>query len=70
MSEGEMKIEKGIPIPTRNTRRKIAFDTMEVGDSFLTEQQARNDLYGMARRQKIKIATRLEGEKVRVWRIA
>lgn len=73
----KVKIEKNKPIPEKSARGKYPWDSLEIGDSFLADgrQVAFGSLYNYnkkmkARKQKqIKIETRKEGDKCRVWRI-
>jgi hypothetical protein len=75
-----IRIEKDRPIPdidSKGKRGKYPWSEMKIGDSFLVEvrQWAFGSLANYnkkmkARKQKqIKIETRAEGNKCRVWRI-
>ena len=75
MKNGQMKIEKGIPLPESWGRglRSVASETlsaMKPGDSVLVEtvKEARR-MYASGRFLKIKVATRAEGAGFRVWRV-
>lgn len=68
------KIEKDIKIeqrPISNGREcKYPFADMEVGDSFLADMKARtaSRMYGVYHNKKF--ASRREGDKIRIFRIA
>lgn len=69
----EVKIEKCIPIPNRAGHRSgltAALRSLEVGDSFLWPKTKRASIIPAATLVRIKVATRAEGDHVRVWRIA
>lgn len=71
------KIEKGVPLPTRSTRRKYPFRELGVGDSFFVPEKdpkARRAVAQSIRtsfhRHKPKVFTAHETPNgVRVWRI-
>ncbi|QQN73927.1 hypothetical protein [Croceicoccus sp. YJ47] len=77
-----IKIEKGVPLPSsRQAHVKYPFNEMEVGDSFkvtLAESHSENvtnlqralGSRGAQVLGKGKVATRQEGDAVRVWRVA
>ncbi len=71
----EIKIEKGIAIPTTSYGSKYPFAEMEVGDSFLVSgTQANSVIYSMSKFANVnptkKFSSRREGENSRrVWRI-
>jgi hypothetical protein len=71
VAKTQLKVEKGIPFPSRRTSelRKVV-ESMEVGDSFVVGMKARSLISGLAWLTKTKLATRSisEGE-IRVWRI-
>ena len=69
---GELKIEKGIPIPEGVGSGCIAtLRAMKIGDSFLFPLSKRTSISGQAMRAGVKIITRaVDGKQVRVWRIA
>lgn len=64
------EIEKGIPIPphsnNRLSRPKIVAQ-MEIGDSLLLNTSG--GIFGDAMKCGIKIVSRKEGKKVRIWRV-
>ena len=75
-----MKIDKNIKLREVNRRGKPAkypWAQLKVGDSFFVEEK--NKMYGMhasvssynkrSGKKAIKIATRIDGEGLRVWRI-
>jgi hypothetical protein len=66
------QIEHALPIPPMHDnkmRRTLA--KLEVGDSFLLEGVSQQTVYSAARRVGIGISTRkMDGEGVRVWRVA
>ena len=80
--EGDIKIEKNIPIPDISTRRAFTYPLldMEIGDSFAITPKKARSLRGAIHRAQVKtrhkfrFVTRLitEGKKevVRVWRIS
>lgn len=68
------EIQKGIPVTeTRGTPRRYPWGEMEVGDSFFVPGMTTSNFGGRRtdaeRRHGIKIATRKEGDGVRVWRV-
>lgn len=83
-TNGQFKIEKGVPAPKRRYGAKAGeqypFEKMEVGDSF--EVQCENELDAKKRQLSIlghigrhapqgaKFTTRVTGNTVRCWRIA
>jgi hypothetical protein len=76
---GEMsiKIEKGKPIPDHSKQGKYPWSTIEIGDSFIAD--SRHVAFGslanynkkmkLRKQKQIRIETRKEGDKCRVWRI-
>ncbi len=67
-----IKIEKGIPIPQKQTRNGTleALQSMEVGDSFLYKRSAATGLYPLFKRapgRKFVVRT-IDKASVRVWR--
>ena len=76
MENEEFKIEKNFPIPKGGKWRTMLIE-LEVGDSVLIDQAAHNKsksslrsaLFAAAALIGIKLATRTEGDKVRIWRI-
>lgn len=67
-----MKIDKNIPVPTDGRGRKGIYkeiiNQMEVGDSVLCNT---NEYVGMnhaSKRMGVKLTSRTEGDKRRVWR--
>ena len=79
-NNGEIKIEKGIPIPIRTGHKKYPWEDLEVGDSFFCPgkkiSQVNATMCPIDYRGKRKFAARtrtLEDdneEGVRIWRIA
>lgn len=77
MQNGEIKIEKGIPVPeTRGVLAKYPFSSMEVGDSFFVAASDTGDLSHVrsaaswnAKRHEMKFCTRTVDGGVRVWRL-
>ena len=75
---GEIKIEKNVPIPVRKAlNRKYPFDRMEVGDSFFatgTKQSAITGAFNFYHPKKFSCRTQKDDKGnfvgVRVWRIA
>ena len=72
-----IKVQKGIPVPEGDGRPRVyPFDRMKVGDSFVLSaeesklESRRQSVLNSARRQGVKITTRIESGKVRVWRKA
>lgn len=73
----EIKIEKGVPVPPRRTRKGISkypFRQMEVGDSFLmpdyTVVRAWGILGPYAKRLGQKYTVRTVEGGARVWRVS
>lgn len=72
-------IEKNIPVPPGN-HSKYPFAKMEVGDSFLVKSEGkepknlissiRQASYNCTKKSGMKFRARIEGENVRVWRVA
>ena len=80
MKKQEIKIEKGIPIPIKQTGSKLPFEKMKVGDSFSLPYKTKNSsaaIHSSARKYcirhnlKWKFTARAfkEEKKVRIWRI-
>ncbi|KKL57459.1 hypothetical protein LCGC14_2235170 [marine sediment metagenome] len=67
-----IEIEKDVPVPqyAGYKNRKYPFQEMEVGDSILVEEKARQALshWIMRSQTEKKFVTRKEGDKVRIWR--
>jgi hypothetical protein len=69
----ETKLENGVPVPTSKKWGPYPLGKMKIGQSFLLssdDESERTTVHRCARRLKIRIATRVEGETWRVWRIA
>lgn len=67
----EIKVEKGVPIPT--ARGKYPWKGMEVGDSFVIvncTNSVKRGLHSCASRYGYRICTRREGAGFRVWRVS
>ncbi len=65
----KIKIEKGVPIPSRGGEISTALRRMEKGDSFLIEKKKRGVVGIIAGRAGIGILTRFEANGIiRVWR--
>lgn len=64
-----IKVESGIPIPDRQKPGALltVLRGMKVGESFVYPKAY--SLYNIASRAGVKIATRKEGDGVRVWRV-
>ncbi len=74
-----IKVDKQKPIPERKRGpvSKYPFKDLKVGDSFLIpDKTKKNGIYSSlahfnkGRRKPIKITIRIEGDALRVWRIA
>lgn len=69
----EIKIEKGVPVPSPPMRAKYPFKDMEVGDSFFVSSEyidkVRSSAASYARAHGMKFTTRQEGDGLRVWRV-
>lgn len=78
-----MKIEKNIPIPSKEDYVKNHYQThgfyakiselfkeMQIGDSISMPLICRSGSRNIALRAKIKIKVKKDGENIRVWRIA
>lgn len=65
-------IEKNIPMPPFRTGPKAIWtiSEMEIGDSFLIDPKHRSKMTQLFIRHNFKCATRKEGDKIRVWRVA
>ena len=64
-------IDKNIPIPVgRSGSLTSKLRELQIGDSMLIEKYQQKSVYELAKRAGVKVTTRAEGEKVRVWRIA
>jgi hypothetical protein len=65
----DIKLEKGIPVPTRV---RYPWKTMKVGESFVMEySSARSNVYHLAKLQGVKVAVHTLGDgRARVWRVA
>ncbi len=69
-------IEKHVPMPiARNSRSRLPFLEMEVGDSFMVADHPETYVRAMCSREQqrhgIKLSTRTQlGGGLRVWRIA
>ena len=78
-NNGEIKIEKGIPIPIRTGHKKYPWEDLEVGDSFFCPGKLITQMNGamcpptLRKQRKFTARTRtLEDdneEGVRIWRI-
>lgn len=74
----EIKIEKSVPIPPFRVRWTLSSITKaamscEVNDSFVVTIANRSNIYGhlkTAIKRGRKFTTRMDGDKLRVWRIA
>ena len=68
-----IKIEKGVPIPTRSHGYKYPLPEMEVGDSFVAnyerERTIRASIYAFGKKLNRKFIVRREGNTIRVWRV-
>ena len=73
-SNGEIKIEKGVPIPPRDRGHrssKYPWATMEIGDSFFVPKAKMGSSASIAgKRYQRKFTTRPEGDGTRIWRQA
>ena len=68
-----IKIEKNIPMPLGAKMLRSALNSMSVGDSFLVGTAGVNQRCTVHREMKNHSATfssRIEGDGMRVWRIA
>ena len=69
----QYKVDRNMPIPTKRKYGDL-YDTLEslqVGDSFEFESEARQNLYQRAVYRNIKVAIRkLDDNTCRVWRIS
>lgn len=67
----EIKIETGIPIPTRGALKWEFIKDLEIGQSFTTGLTLRMTVANTAKRHGIKITTRkINDSEMRVWRIS
>lgn len=72
---GEIKIETGVPMPTkgRGAPRKYPWYEMNVGDSFLVPGKTHKRWHATAKAERLtgfKFSVRTVEGGVRVWRIA
>ncbi len=71
---GLMRVERGIPLPGVKTAPKYPWDTMAVGDSFLSPgvnlESMRAQVAHAGNRRGYRFIARSEGDGVRVWRVA
>jgi hypothetical protein len=66
-----MKIEKNIPAPRKPMKWMPLAKQMNVGDSVLIPTTSDRSALTMAlKSQGYKVATRKEGDQIRVWRIS
>lgn len=65
------KIEKGVPLLGRkgHSSQYAFIKDMDSGDSFLAKHAEVATIRMYANRNKLKIATRTEGENVRIWKL-
>jgi hypothetical protein len=70
-TNGEIKIEKGIPMPMRAPPGlQEAITSMGVGDSFRIEKTRYGSIRALASMNKVSIRTRTEDDDyIRVWRV-
>jgi len=67
----EINIDKGIALPAHKYKWADVFRRMEVGDSFVAPRTSQSACLLVARRNRMKIATRkISATQLRVWRIA
>lgn len=69
-----IKIERGIPVPQRNSMAKskweVILNKMSVGDSFvLKKKSGLNYILKVAKGINILITSRSYGDKRRIWRL-
>ena len=76
MADGEIKIEKGVPIPDTGSGRPRIYPWagMKKGDSFFVPTNGRSHeltrtIVIAAARAHFKVTTRKENDGIRVWRI-
>lgn len=71
---GSIKVERGVPMPTRPPRNKYPWAEMKVGDSFaangVNEYSFRSQVVQAGRATGRKFSCRKTDEGLRVWRIA
>ena len=72
---GEIKIEKGVPVPQGNPRAaRYPLASMEIGDSFVVSLEDRHAVQGATymygRYHGCKFKTRTVNGGVRVWRLS
>ena len=67
-----VKIDKGLPMPTRRSRAKYPWASLEIGDSFLLSVKSADGAHSMARKARLHLRrnfqARLTDEGWRVWR--
>lgn len=74
------KIQKGIPIPVRQGRKKYPFREIEVGDSVLFKNYSKERMTFISNSGRAfaaksgdcthyKFLTRKEGNNIRIWRV-
>lgn len=71
-NEMNIKIEKGVPMPSAGARElRAVLEKMEVGDSIVIDAELRASVFSAFMRASIKCKTRVEPDgRYRVWRVA
>ncbi len=69
-----MEIQKNVPLPESRVKRSGITQTIRslaVGDSFTLSytKEAAKPIYRYGQRTGVKLATRREGDQLRVWRV-
>ncbi len=71
MNTSEIKIEKGIPIPSITTKSKYPWGSLEIGDSFVSKKRNSNLTYVNRQYAPKRFVSKNMGEEgFRTWRIA
>lgn len=66
----KVKIDKNIPIPSKKGRWTVVMAKMDIGDSVLLEKRTEyTSMANTAKSMKMKLISRQDGNKFRVWRI-
>ena len=67
----DIKIENGIPIPTKKHAKYNWIDDMKIGQSFTIPYAVRSRSIFMQafRTRKMKCIIRRDGDKLRIWRV-
>jgi len=66
----EIKIEKNIPIPVKQTGISAVLRSLDIGDSFLAKKGQQAHITASGRRVGVKVVSRtVATDQIRVWRV-